>query len=188
MPPQETTQTYARREQLEAIGGFKSCQIPLTVKAGTKVRRGVVIGIVTADGYVRERTRSLAKGTGFADNSPTGQVEDGSLFKVGDVLKNEAGDTIGTVLGVDLTTTPDTITLNANAAVNVAVDDAVLGSDGSQVAKGIADEAVVSTEAKDTVLSPIIGGALKQNLLVGLDDSAKAELGGVSFPGNVFKF
>src|SRR6185503_16236382 len=176
MPPQEVINTFARRVPLEAISGFKSLQIPLTVKTGTGIRRGAVCGTKTADGYLRERKRTLAAGTGFSDSSPTGQVTngDGGLFEVGDVLKNEAGDTIGTIQSVDGTTNPDTITLTGNAAINVAVGEAVLASDGSEVAACIADEGVASTEAKDTRLSPHIGGALKQSLLIGLDDSAKA--------------
>jgi hypothetical protein len=190
MPPQEIINTFARRVPLEAISGFRSLQIPLTVKTGTGIRRGAVCGTKTADGYLRERKRTLVAGTAFSDASPTGQVTngDGVRFEVGDVLKNEAGDTIGTIQAIDSTTNPDTITLTGNAAVNVAIGEAVLGSDGSEVAACIADEAVASTEAKDTVLSPHIGGALKESLLVGLDDSARAELNGKSFPGDIFKF
>lgn len=190
MPPQQTINTYARREQFEAIGGHKLLQIPLTVKAGTSIRRGAVCGKKTADDYLRERKRSLAAGTGFSDASPTGQVTngDGSRFEVGDVLKNEAAETIGTIQAIDITTNPDTITLTGNAAVNVAVGEAVVASDGSEVAACIADEAVASTEEKDTQLSVIIGGPIKESLIVGLDDSARAELNGKSFPGGIFNF
>ena len=59
---------------------------------------------------------------------------------------------------------------------------------GSQVAAAIANEAVKATEAKDTVLSPYIAGFLKESLIVGLDASAKVELGAVSLPGDVLKF
>lgn len=188
--PQEVKQTYPDRVPLEAISGFPSLQIPLTVKAGSAIRRGAVCGVKTADGYLRERKRTVAAGTGFSDSAPTGQIAngDGVRFEVDDLLKNEAGETIGTIQSIDNTTNPDTITLTGNAAVNVAVGDAVVASDGSEVAACIADEAVASTEAKDTVLSPHIGGALRESSLIGLDDSAKAELNGKSFPGNVFKF
>ncbi len=187
---QETIKTYPRRVPLEAVSGFKSLQIPLTVKAGTAIRRGAVCGAKTADGYLRERKRTTAAGAGFSDASAVGSVANGtgSLFEVDDVLKNEAGETIGTIQAIDTTTNPDTITLDANAAVNVASGDAVVASDGSEVAACIADEEVASTEAKDTALSPHIGGALLQSLIIGLDDSAKAELNGKSFPGGVFKF
>ena len=190
MPPQYVKETFPDRVPLEAISGFKSLQIPLTVKAGTAIRRGSVCGVKTADGYLRERKRTLAAGTGFSDAAPTGQITngDGGRFEVDDVLKNEAGETIGTIQAIDTTTNPDTITLDANAAVNVAVGDAVVASDGSEIAACIADEAVASTETKDTVLSPHIGGALRESSLIGLDDSARAELNGKSFPGGVFKF
>jgi hypothetical protein len=186
--PSRTTETFPTRIQLEAVRADLAVRIPLTVKAGSRVRRAAVLGVVTATDYVRERTRTKAAGTGFANNSAVGQVDDASLFIATDVLKLEDGTTIGTVLSVDTTTTPDTITLTGNAAVNVAVGDAVLGSDGSQAAKAIADEAVADTEAQDTVLSPYIGGALKKDQIIGLDDSAIAEMGGASFPGNIFKF
>jgi len=190
MPPQEVIRTFAKREQFEAIGGHKLLQVPLTVKAGTEIRRGAVCGVKTADDYLRERKRSLSAGTGFSDSSPTGQVTngDGVRFEAGDVLKNEAGDTIGTIQSIDVTTNPDTITLTGNAGVNVAVGEAVVASDGSEVAACIADESVASTETKDTQLSPIIGGPVKESLLLGLDDSARAELNGKSFPGGIFKF
>ncbi len=190
MPPQETINTYSRREPFEAIGGHKLMRIPLTVKAGTAIRRGAVCGVKAADSYLRERKRTLAVGAGFSDASPTGSITngDGVLFEVGDVLKNEAGETIGTIQAIDVTTNPDTITLTGNAQVNVAAGEAVLGSDGSQVAACIAEEEVASTEAKDTQLSVNIGGPIKESLVIGLDDSARAELNGKSFPGGVFKF
>ncbi len=184
----KTTQTFARRIPLEAIRADLCVQIPVTIKAGSKVPRGAVLGVVTANSYGRQRTRTKAAGAGFASNSPVGQVVDASVFVAGDVLKLDDGTAIGTIQSLDLTTTPDTITLTGNAAVNVAVDDAVLASDGSEVAKAIADEEVSASEAEDTTLSPYIGGYLKQDLLVGLDASAIAELGGAAMPGNVFKF
>jgi hypothetical protein len=190
MPPQETIETFPRREPFEAIGGHKLMRVPLTVKAGTAIRRGAVCGVKTADGYVRERKHTLAAGTGFADDSPTGQVTngDGVRFEVGDTLKNEAGETIGEIQAIDVTTNPDTITLTGNAQVNVAAGEAVVADDGSEVAACIAEEEVKSTEAKDTVLSVDIGGAIKESLVIGLDDSARAELNGKSFPGGIFKF
>ena len=110
------------------------------------------------------------------------------MFVADDVLKLEDGTTIGTVLSVDKSTTPDTVTLTGNAQVNVAVGDAVLGSDGSQVAQAIADEAVAASEGIDTTLSPYIGGCLKKDQIIGLDESAITELGGAMKPNNIFKF
>jgi len=188
--PQQTINTYPKRVPLEAVKADLALRIPLTVKAGTPIRRGAVCGVKTADDYVRERKRSLAAGTGFSDATPTGQITngDGVRFEVGDTLKNEAGEEIGEIQGIDSITNPDTITLTGNAAVNVAVGEAVLADDGSEIAACVADEEVKSTEEKDTQLSPYIGGALKQSLLLGLDDSAKAELNGKSYPGDIFKF
>jgi hypothetical protein len=189
MPPQETIATYPRREPFEAIAGHKLMRTNAPVKAGTAIRRGAISGL-TDDGYLRERKRSLAAGTGFADNSPTGQITngDGVRFEAGDTLKNEAGEAIGEIQGIDSTTNPDTITLTGNAAVNVAAGEAVLADDGSEVAACIAEDAVQSSEAKDTNCSVVIGGPVKESLLIGLDDSAKADLNGKSFPNDIFKF
>lgn len=190
MPPQETTETHPRREPFEAIGGHGLMRIPLTVKAGTAIRRGAVCGVKTADDYLRERKRTLATGAGFSDASAVGTITngDGVRFEVGDTLKNEAGEEIGEIQAIDVTTNPDTITLTGNAAVNVAADEAVMADDGSEVAVCIAEEEVKSTEAKDTTLSVNIGGAIRESLVIGLDESAKAELNGKSFPGGIFKF
>ncbi|HKO43340.1 MAG TPA: hypothetical protein VJU84_08620 [Pyrinomonadaceae bacterium] len=188
MPPTKTIETYGERIPLEAVRADLAVRVPQTVEAGSKIRRGAVLGVVTADGYTRERARTKAAGTGFSDASDTGQVEDASVFKVGDELTLEDGTAIGTVESINTATTPDTIVLEANAAVNVAVGDAVMASDGSQVAQSIADEAVAVTETTDTVLSVYIGGFLKKDQLVGLDASAIAELGGAVNPNNIFKF
>jgi hypothetical protein len=188
--PQQTIETNPRRKPFEAIAGHPLMRIPITVKAGTAIRRGAVCGVKTADGYLRERKRTLAAGAGFSDASPTGQITngDGGRFEVGDDLKNEAGEVIGEIQAIDSTTNPDTVTLTGNAAVNVAAGEAVMADDGSEVAACIAEEEVKSTEAKDTVLSVNIGGPINESLVIGLDDSARAELNGKSFPGGIFKF
>jgi len=188
MPPTRTIETFGERIPLEEVRADLAVSVPQSVKAGSRIRRGAVLGVVTADGYTRERSRSKAAGTGFSDASDTGQVADASVFAVGDELTLEDGTAIGTVESIDTTTTPDTIVLEANAAVNVAVDDAVMASDGSQVAQSIADEAVAATETLDTGLSVYIAGFLKKDQLIGLDASAIVELGGAVNPNNIFKF
>jgi hypothetical protein len=184
--PTKTVETFTRREQLEALKSELAVQIPMTVKVGFKAVRGAVMGIITASGLLRRRSRTTTAGTGFSNASPVGQVTDASVFAVGDVLKKTDGTVIGTVQGIDVTTNPDTVTLQANAAVNVAAATDIVASDGSEKAAVIADEA--TDGAEDTVISPYISGLLKENLLSGLDASAKTELGGRSLPGNIFKF
>lgn len=180
MPPTKTIEDWPDRIPLESRRADLAVQIPMPAKAAFGFVRGAILGIITASGLLRQRARSTAAGTGFTDNSPTGQVAngEGGRFVAADVLKNETGETIGTVQSVDTTTNPDTITLTGNAQVNVAVGEAVMASDGSEVARLIANEEVKATETENSNLSPYAGGYLKKDQLVGLDDSAIAELNG----------
>lgn len=184
--PTKLVDTFAEREALEAVRADLATVISGTVKAGFKVQRKDVLGVITASGLLRRRSRTTATGTGFATNSTIGQVADAGVFAPGDVLKTDAGVTIGTVLTVDTTLTPNAVTLTANAAVAVASAAFVVGSDGSQVATSISDQTTDGTG--DTTISIFIGGFLKEAGLRGLDASAKTELGGVSTVGGIFKF
>ena len=85
-----------------------------------------------------------------------------------------------------MNTATNVITLTGNAAVAVAAGAAVLGSDGSQVAKSVSDDDTDGTADANT--STIISGLLVESKLRGLDSTAKAELGGVSTVGGIFKF
>jgi hypothetical protein len=177
--------TYPARVALEATRPDEAVKQNVTFKDGFVVQQGDVIGIITTGGKARRRSRTAAAGTGFAINSNTGQVVDASVFAPGDVLKTEDGTVIGTVQSVDPSTNPDTVALTGNAAVAVAVDDAVLASDGSQVAQGISDAANDGTD--DTPADVFIAGYLVASLLRGLDASAIEELSGAVLLG-VFKF
>jgi hypothetical protein len=182
--PTRTTQTFAERDALEAVRVDLTILVGATVANGFKVKRGSVCGEIIASKKIRRRSRTNAAGAGFAVDSPVGHVEDASVFVAGDVLKNAAGTTVGTVQSVDAVA--NTVTLTGNAGVAVASGAAVLGSDGSQVAKAISFEE--SDGVGDTQVSVCIGGPLKEAKLLGLDASAKAELGGVSTIGGIFKF
>ena len=138
--------------------------------------------MITASGLIRRRTRAAVTGTAFAVDSPTGTVDDASVFVAGDVLKNAAGVTVGTILSI----ASNTITLTGNAAVVVATAANVYGSDGSQVAKGIAEDA--SDGVGDTPMNVFIGGYLDESLTLRLDATAKTELGGATVAGGIFKF
>ena len=184
--PTKTVETHAERDPLEAVRPDLAVIVPAVAADGHMVKRGDVVGAISASGKVRRRTRTTAAGTGFAVDSPTGRVEDASVFVANDVLKNAAGATVGTVQSVDTTTTPDTVTLTANAAVAVAAGAAVLGSDGSQVAQAISDDE--TDGAGDANVAVYISGPLKESKLRGLDATAKAELGGASTVGGIFKF
>lgn len=184
--PTTIKETFPQRVPLEALAGHPSASVGVTVKSGFIVQQGDVVGKVTADGKYRRRSVTSATGTGFATTSPTGQVDDASVFVVGDVLKNAAGTTIGTVQSINTAASPDTVTLTANAAVVVAAGAEVFGSDGSQVSQGIADAETDGTA--DTPIAVIICGKLLESRLRGLSATAKSELAGASLAGGVFKF
>lgn len=183
---QRIVEDNTQRTTLEAVRPELATSVPLTIADGHVAKKGDVLGVISASGKGRRRTRTLAAGTGFAVDSPVGQVVDASVFKTDDVLKAADGTTIGTVQAVNTAANPDTVTLADNAAVAVAAGAAVLGSDGSQAAQAIADK---ETDGDgDATINVLIGGFLDEAKLRGLDATAKAELGGVSTVGGIFKF
>jgi hypothetical protein len=184
--PSKTLKTFGDRVALDAIDNELWAKVGLTFKNGFAVKQGDVVGVISASKLGRRRSRTTGAGTGFAVDSNTGQVDDASVLAVGDVLKSEDGTVIGTVQSIDLATTPDTVALTGNAAVAVAVGDAVMASDGSEVAKGISDEA--NDGIDDTPGAIFICGLLDESLLRGLDASAKVELCGSSRVNGIFKF
>lgn len=182
--PTSTIEEFPSRQPLETVKAELAVQIPLTMETGCACQQGDVLGVITATGFGRRRSKTLADGAGFVTTSPNGAVEDASLFKAGDVLKNAAGATVGTVQSVNVAA--NTVTLTGNAAVVVADGAEVLGSDGSQTASVIADEG--SDGNGKTPIRVFIAGLLRESQLRGLDASAKTELGGKSKPGDIFKF
>ena len=184
--PTKTIETSPERKSLETVRADLAVLLPLTIVAGHACAFGDVLGVIASSGFGRRRTRTTVDTTAFAVDSPTGKVADASLFKDGDVLKNVNGVTIGTIAvgGVNLVTR--VITLTGNAAVAVADGMPVLGSDGSQVAKAIADAG--SDGDGNTPIDVMIGGFVKESSVNGLDATAKTELGGVSTINGVFKF
>jgi hypothetical protein len=184
--PTKTTNTYPNRVQLEALAGHPSASVGVTAASGHIIKQGDVVGRITSSSKYRRRSRTNATGTGFANNSPTGQVEDSSVFKPGDVLTTSTGTAIGTVLSVNPAANPDTVTLTGNAANNVAAGVAVIATDGSAVAQGVSDNETDGSQ--DVSIAVIISSKLNESLLRGLDNSAKTELAGASVAGGVFKF
>jgi len=183
----ELLETFEKQFNLETRRPDLTVNIGVTVKNGHSCQKGDILGIITASGLARRRTRTTVDTTAFADDSPTGKVADPTVFKDGDVLKNAAGATIGTIAvgGINLVTR--VITLTDDAEVAVANGAGVYGSDGSQVASVIADEGsdgVGDTPIKVITQSP----AIDISKLRGLDDTAVTELGGKKLPGNVMKF
>lgn len=180
--PTKEIETGAARVALEKIRPELAALVGVTAKNTFAIGRGEVVGKITSGGLYRRRTRAAVTGTAFATNSPTGTVDDASIFVAGDVLKNAAGATVGTIQSI----ASNTITLTGNAAVAVATGANVFGSDGSEVAKAITDEG--SDGVGDTPIRVFVGGYLDESLCLRLDATAKAELGGASVAGGIFKF
>ena len=180
--PTQTVTTSPARVAIEKTRPDLAVQTGLTAKNGFAVGRGDVVGVITASGLARKRSRAAVTGTAFSTGTATGSVDDASVFVAGDVLKNAAGTTVGTILSI----AANVITLTGNAAVNVATAANVFASDGSEVAKAIADEG--SDGTGDTPIRTFIGGYLDESLCLRLDATAKSELGGASVAGGIFKF
>ena len=180
--PSRTIQTDPAKVPLEKMRPDLAVQFSVTAKNGYAIGRGDVVGLVTSDGLARRRSRGAVTGTAFTTGTATGSVDDATVFKVGDVLKNAAGVTVGTIL----TIVGNLITLAANAGVAVATAANVFGSDGSETAKCIAEDGSDGTTA--TQIATFIGGYLDESQILRLDATAKTELGGASTIGGIFKF
>jgi hypothetical protein len=180
-------ETFPDQYSLETRRPDLTVNVPATVKDGFKCQKGDVLGEITSSGLFRRRSRTNADGSGFGTGSAVGTVEDASVFAPGDVLKNAAGTTIGTIAANGVNTVTNQVTLTANAAVAVADGAAVVASDGSQIAAVVAEEG--SDGVGDTSINVITQSpALDISKMRGLDDSAITDLGGKKLPGNVLKF
>jgi len=185
--PTTIVKTFPQRVQLELYRGDLSVFVPMTVANGFACNQGDVLGIITASGKARRRSRTLATGTAFSNASPNAQVVDASVFAVGDVLTDDAGNTVGTVQAINTVANPNTVTLTANSAHNVAAGVGVIATDGSAVAQAIADE--FSDGSSDTVMAAAVAGFLNAAILRGLDSLAITQLGGALLVGGaLFKF
>ena len=180
--PSKVINTYAAKVALEALRADLAVFVPATVKNGFPCSAKEVLGEISASKLLRRRTRSLVTGTAFATTSPTGTVADGTLFRSGDVLTNDTGANVGTVQ----TVVGNAVTLTASAAVAVATGAAVRASDGSQVAKCISGAG--SDGVGDTTMDVCISVFANEADIIGLDATAKDELGGKSTVGGLFKF
>lgn len=180
--PSKIVETNPQKVALESIRPELAAFTGVTVGNTHTCSQGDVLGAITATGLYRRRTRGIVGATAFSAANPNGSVDDGTKFKVGDVLTNSVGAAVGTILAI----VGNNITLTANAANAVATGAAVLASDGSQVAKGIAD--LGCDGVGDTPVPACVGGYLVEALLLGLDSTAKTELGGASVASGIFKF
>lgn len=187
------TNTFPARTQLQLTRPDEAVLLPETIADGFKCDQGDVLGKITSSKLVRRQSRAIAAGGGFNTGSNTGHVGDDGLGKVdanpaarfaaGDVFKLEDGTTIGTI---DHVTLPDVVVLVDNAAVAVANGDAVLASDGSQVAIGISNDA--NDGDKDTPIATFIVGILDPAKIRGLSATAIQQMSGAIMAGPSLKF
>jgi hypothetical protein len=189
MPPTRTIEEWPERIPLESRRADLAVQIPMVAKAGFEIIRAAVLGIITASGFLRRRTCGVADADAASNQKVIvlDEDSDASVFVAGDVLKNAAGETIGTVAVAGVNAEDNELTCVDNLAVAVTAGEEILGSDGSQIAKVIANEAVKATETANTNLSPYAAGILKLDQLSGLNASAIEELKGRVL-GNDFIF
>src|SRR3954454_14202764 len=86
--PTRDIETNVGVTPLEILGSQSYPRIiGAVVKDGFSVSRGDVLGKITTGGLLRRRPVSTVGSTPFGTGSAAGSVADGSLFKVGDVLK-----------------------------------------------------------------------------------------------------
>lgn len=199
--PTVTRETFATRINLAALKADLVVTIPVTVSAAYPVvSQGNLLGLITATGKYRRRTRAIVGTGGVVTSAAVFNVADASMFIPGDVLTSDSGSAVGTIAsnGVNTSVTPNTITLTANASNAVAANAGVIGSDGSQVALGFADywagidDFNVTLVSVDTITPMVIGGYLNEGVLIGLDSTAITQLAGISLaslgPAGIFKF
>jgi hypothetical protein len=135
-------------------------------------RAGLWLGKITASGLYVPCKRTLVNGT---SGSVTAVVVDHSLaFKIGDAI-TIGGDAV-TLTNVNHTTK----TLTWVGAVTVADNDIVIGTDGSQVARGVLGEFARlrnsdNTAAANKSAKMVIGGPLNKDMLLGDTDAILAD-------------
>jgi len=183
--PTQIVTTFPPRQTLEAVRPDLAALIPVTIALGFACLQGDVLGLITASGKYRRRSRTLAAGAGFGIATTDGVVADASVFAPGDVLTKSDGTAIGTIAAGGVNTVTNHVTLTANAANAMAAGVAIIATDGSAVSQGIADDG--SDGTSDTVLSMFISGLLFPLLCRGLDATAQTDLAGSTRAG-VFVF
>lgn len=115
---------------------------------------------------------STAAGSGFSTGSASGQVTDASTYTVGDTLYRKSDLTIiGKIKAIDLTTTPDTITLFQNALIAVSAGEnlALRGVGTTSIVRSIAGSVITYDAlggAPDTTTNAVKYGATPQDIFV----------------------
>jgi len=180
--PTQVVETSPARVALEKILAALAALVGVTAGNGFAIARGDVVGVITSSGLARRRSRATVTGTAFSGSTATGSVDDATVFKAGDVITKSDGTAIGTILSI----AGNVITLTGNASNAAATGADVIATDGSAVAKGIADEG--SDGTGDTPIRVFVGGYLDESLCLRLTTSAKSELAGASVAGGIFKF
>lgn len=156
-------------------GGFPRAEMPALIAQGSPaLKRGTILGAITASGKLRRYSRAaVMTGGAFATDSDTGKVSGAAtIFLVGDVLKNAAGTTVGTIESID----GDTITLAANAAVAVAVGADIYADGGSGTPVGVLGMDTVAATDGDLPTFMYVTGEFNEALLIGLNAASRTAL------------
>lgn len=181
--PTQTMETSPARKALEIIRPDLAVAVPMTALAGFPIRRGDVVGR-TASGKARPQTAAYVT-SGFTTGSPSGDVDNTDVFKIGESLFNDATNQL---IGVIQSMVGQTITLTANAAYAVPAGSyvSVKNGDGAPRAVGIADEA--SDGVGDTPIRVLIAGYIDSSLTFNLGTKARSDMNGVTLDNGIFKF
>jgi hypothetical protein len=158
-------------------------KIRTALAADGDINDGYAVGGSGADGYLETLVEAAYDSTlnvAIAEGTSDGLTD--APTSTNTTLGNAAGATLGTVESIN----GDDVTLTGNASINAAVGAVVVGSDGSETAAGIAG--LGADGEGDTSVPVYYGGYLNESALVGLDSSAKTELGGKTVAGGIFKF
>lgn len=176
-------------KQVEALG--HALRLPATLPANAgDIQAGQVVGIRTADGKAMPvRRAALAANAASAATTLKVGADHVGKFKVGDTaaIRTRSNGTVQN-LGAITAVTADSITVTTalSASHNANASD-VYVADGSEVAKGITEYAVLN-DALEQQISPFVAGVFYEAELVGLDDIAIADLGGRRLLNGLIKF
>lgn len=116
-------ETVEEQFSLETRRPDLTVNMAVTVKDGHTCSKGDVLGVITSGGLLRRRPVSLVGETEFGTGSTLGSVEDGTLFKAGDVLKAYAP-----VQQVETATVVGTIGASGAGNATVIITSALMSS------------------------------------------------------------
>lgn len=175
----KTVESYVPR-QILAVTACEPLRLPATIPANAgDIDAGQVVGIRTADGYLKPVRRGLlAANAANAATTLDAGAANIDKFKVGDVvairtLNGATVQNLGAVTAKGATTVTVTTAVAQAYTANQAY---VYVADGSEVAKGVMEYAVLNDSDSQGV-SPYAAGVFRESDLIGFDDVALGDLG-----------